>query len=111
MGRINVDAQYVGTMLPDYLQDSYSRPGETLLLTSLGSTLTYTIQDLIDSLDWDCGFPEVSNDDLAWIIGDALSGVDLRYIDEHGNRCDEPAEDRNGEEPYIYVVLRWTVEE
>lgn len=111
MATINVDAHYVGTMLPDYLQDGHNRPGETLLLTSLGGTMTDTIEGLIDSLDMSSGFPEVNNDDLAWIIGDELRGVDLRYIDEHGERHDAPPEDRDGEEPYIYVVLRWTVEE
>jgi hypothetical protein len=105
---MNITAQYVDTCLSCYLQDSYSREGETLLLTSLGSDLATTVEALMDSMDFDCGIPEsISDVEIARAIRDALTGVDLRYIDENGDRCAEPADDRDGEEPYLYVALRW----
>lgn len=104
----NITARYVGTMFCDYLQDSHSRPGETLLLTSLGCDLATTVESLIESMDDDCGLPEsVSDADLARVIRAELAGVDLRYIDEHGERHDEPPEWRDSEEPYLYVALQW----
>jgi hypothetical protein len=104
----NITARYVDTCLSDYLQDSYSRPGQTLLLTSLGLDLATTVESLMESMDGDCGLPEsISDVEIARAVRDAIEGVDLRYIDENGNRCDEPEEDRDGDEPYLYVVLEW----
>ena len=106
-----ITAQYVDTCLPCYLQDGHNRPGETLLLASLGSDLATTVEELMDSMDDDCGLPEsVSNEEIARAVRGAIDGVDLRYVDEEGNRQDEPAEDRDSDEPYVYVVLRWDAE-
>lgn len=104
----NITARYVDTCLSDYLQDSYSRDGQTLLLCSLGTNRADTAQALVESMDMDAGVPEsVTDDQIFDAVNAALEGVDLRYIDEDGNRQDEPAEDRDGDEPYLYVVLEW----
>jgi hypothetical protein len=64
----------------------------------------------MDSMDMDAGIPEaVTNGEILDALKAALAGVDLRYIDEDGNRQEEPDEDRDSEEPYIYVVLEWEV--
>jgi len=102
-----ITARYVDTCLSDYLQDSYSRPGQTLLLASLGSDLASTVEELVASCD-DSGIPEtISESDIARAVRDAIEGIDLRYIDENGTRQDEPSDDRDGDEPYLYVVLEW----
>ena len=103
-----ITARYVDTCLSDYLQDSYSRPGQTLLLASLGSDLASTVETLVASVDWDSDIPEtISEGDIARAVRDAIEGVDLRYIDENGTRQGEPSEDRDSDEPYLYVVLEW----
>lgn len=103
-----ITARYVDTCLSDYLQDSYSRPGQALCLSSLGCTLDETVDALYESIDFDSGLPESVYDlDIKDAFRLALQGVDLHYIDEDGNRQDEPDDERDGDEPYIYVVLEW----
>jgi len=105
----NITARYVDTCLSDYLQDSYSRPGQTLCLASLGGTIEETVEALYESIDWDSDIPEsIEEESIKEALRDELQGVDLHYIDEEGNRCDEPEEDRDSDEPYLYVVLEWT---
>jgi len=105
---MSITARYVDTCLSDYLQDGYTRPGQTLCLTSLGCDAEGTVSALMESIDMDAGIPEhISDDEIRKALTDAIEGVDLRYIDENGNRCDEPPEDRDHEEPYLYVVLEW----
>jgi len=104
-----VTARYVDTCLSDYLRDSYSREGQTLCLASLGDSMAGTRDQLFDSLDMDAGIPESIEDSaIKAALMEALKGVDLSYIDENGNRCNEEPEERDGEEPYVYVVLEWT---
>ena len=105
----NISARYVDTCLSDYLQDSYSRDGQTLCLSPLGLSLDDAVESLFDSMDCDAGIPEyISDDDIKAALRDALAGVDLRYIVENGDRCDEtPEDDRDDIEPYLYVVLEW----
>jgi hypothetical protein len=106
---IMLTAQYIDTCMPCYLLDSYSRDGQTLLLSSLGLSLEGTVRALIDSIDSDAGIPEgVSDDDLASVIGEAIQGVDLRAINAEGNRTTDPIE-TDGDEPYLYVLLEWEV--
>lgn len=101
-------AQYVDTCLPCYLQDSHCRDGETLLLAGLGCSVEETVDALFDSLDCDADLPDdVTDEDIKEALRGALVGVDLRYVDENGDRCDVPADDRDDEEPYVYVVLQW----
>lgn len=102
-------ARHVDTCLSDYLQDSYSRPGQTLCLASLGGERDLTVDDLYDSIDWDSGIPDAANleEDIRAALAEAIADVDTRYIDENGNRCDETPDDRDSEEPYLYVVLEW----
>jgi hypothetical protein len=108
---MTITARYIDTCLSSYLQDGCNRPGQSLCLTSLGSDLATTVEGLVDSVDCDASIPEtISDADLARALRSALEGVDLRYIDENGNRQAEPADDRDSEEPYIYVVLEWEVE-
>lgn len=107
---MTITARYIDTCLSSYLQDGYNRPGQSLCLASLGCDLATTVEALVASVDCDAGIPDVLSDaDLARALRSALEGVDLRYIDEDGNRQEEPDEDRDDEEPYIYVVLEWEV--
>jgi len=105
---MSITARYVDTCLSSYLQDGYSREGQTLCLASLGDSKVGTRDQLYDSIDWDAGLPDTIDEETikAAIMG-ALDGVDLSYIDENGNPCNEPPEDRDDEEPYVYVVLEW----
>ena len=107
-----ITARYIDTCLSSYLQDGCNRPGQSLCLTGLGGSLPDTIEGLMDSMDFDAGIPEtVSNGEIAKALRGALEGVDLRYIDEHGVRQSNPGDDeRDGEEPYIYVVIEWDAE-
>jgi hypothetical protein len=108
---MTITARHVDTCLSDYLQDSYCRPGQTLCLASLGDSLVGTAQQLMDSMDWDAGIPEdVTNGAILSALKASLIGVDLSYIDEDGNPSNEPPEDRDHEEPYVYVVLEWKAE-
>lgn len=106
---MDITARYIDTCLPDYLRDGFNRPGQCLCLAPLGGIFELTVDDLYDSIDWDSGLPD--NVELEGAIRaaltEALTGVDLRYIDENGNRCDETPEDRDGDEPYIYILLEW----
>jgi hypothetical protein len=99
-------AYYVDTCLSDYLQDGHNRDGEALAFASLGGTVEDTVEQLLDSIEFDQA-PDVSDDEIRFCFGEAIADIDLRYIDENGTRCDEPAEDRDHEEPYLYVVLKW----
>ena len=106
----NITARYVDTCLSDYLQDGYSRPGQALGFASTGCSLADTVEQIVTSVTNDEGIPACYEDsDLEAAVLAALEGVDLRYIDENGNRQDEPEDDGawRGDEPYIYVVLEW----
>ena len=104
-----ITAEYVDTCLPCYLQDGHNREGETLLCAFLGMDLDDTVETMIIGMDTDCGIPSwVGDEPIAQAIVDALEGVDLRWIDMHGNRCRTPDTDAaDGDEPMVYVVLRW----
>ena len=106
---MKITARYIDTCLSDYLQDSYSRPGQTLCLTSPGCSLEDSVEALFDSIDWDAGVPESTNEiEIKDAFRTALKGVDLRHIDEDGNRQEEESEDEEYNcESYIYVVLEW----
>jgi hypothetical protein len=105
-----INARYVDTCLSDYLQDSYSRPGQCLAFAPLGLTREETAEALFDSLPFPLEIPEsITDEDIKDAFFDEIfHGVDLRYIDGDGNRCDETPEERpDCEEPYLYVVLEW----
>lgn len=104
-----ITARYVDTCLSDYLQDGFNRPGQILLCASLGGTIEDTRDELIRSACEQMGEvpSSVEDSEIDAAIDAALAGVDLRYIDEDGNPQDEPDEDRDGDEPYVYVVLEW----
>ena len=105
---MNITASHVDTCLSDYLRDSYSRPGQALCLSSLGCTLDETVDVLYESIDWDSGLPEsIFDTDIKDAFRVALKGVDLRYIDEDGNRQEESDDEREWPEPYLYMVLEW----
>jgi len=105
---MSITARYVDTCLSDYLQDGYNRPGQALCLASLGCSIEDTAQQLLESNQGDPWLPECFEDaDIKAALIAALEGVDLRYVDEDGNPQDEPDEDRDHEEPYVYVVLEW----
>lgn len=107
-GMSKITARYIDTCLSDYLRDSCNRPGQALALCSLGSSIEDTVQELLGSVSNLENIPECYEDqDLELALLAAIEGVDLRYIDEDGNRQDEPDEDRDEEEPYLYVVLEW----
>jgi hypothetical protein len=104
---MKITARHVDTCLSDYLQDGYHRPGQMLCLASLGGDKAETVSDLVSSMHGE-GVPEcISEADIEAAFLDAIEGADLRYIDGDGNPQDEPAEDRDDEEPYLYVVLEW----
>jgi hypothetical protein len=104
-----ITARYVDTCLSDYLTDSCNRPGQTLCLAGLGGYRDLTVDELYDSIDWDSGLPDDADleDQIRAALSEAIAGVDLRYIDGDGNRQDETPEDRDGDEPYLYVVIEW----
>jgi len=99
-----ITAQYVDTCLSSYLLDHHGRPGECLVMAGLGLTLKQTINEMIDNAD---DVPECDSKELKAVIGEALKGVDLRWIDATGTRVDEAPEEHDDEEPMVYVVLRW----
>jgi hypothetical protein len=103
-----ISARLIDICLPDYLRASYSGPREQLACASLGATLEETADTLHDSLDYIDDFPEeITDDQIKAKFRDALAGVDLRYRDEQGNPCDDVPDDREGDEPLVYVVLTW----
>jgi hypothetical protein len=106
---MDITARYVDTCLSDYLLDGHTREGQTLCLASLGGERDLTVDALYDSIDWDSGLPDAVDleDSIRAELRMAIVGIDLRYIDEDGNRCDETPDERDGDEPYIYVVLEW----
>lgn len=103
-----IEAFYVDTCLPDYLQDGHTRDGETLCLAPLGCTESETVDALYESIDWDADIPEsIDDEDIKTALADAIQGVDLRAVDEDGNRIDGEAPESDGDEPYVYVYLKW----
>lgn len=100
-----ITAQYVDTCLSSYLLDHHTRPGERLVMSSLGMSLKRTISEMLDNADDvpDC----FDNEEIKTAVREALAGVDLRWIDANGNRVDEAPEEHDDEEPMVYVVLRW----
>lgn len=94
--KFNVTAEHVDTCLPCYLQDGHNREGELLLLcTPWGQTIPQAAQEMMESEScWD-GFPgeeEISERQILSALWSALEGVDLRYIDLEGERCEEDPE-------------------
>ena len=114
---MTITARYIDTCLSSYLQDGYNRPGQTLCVATLGMDLATTVEMLVHSIDGDGDVPEALSDgDLARALRSALVGVDLRYIDKDGNRQEERDsnkpyywDNKDGDEPYVYVVLEWEV--
>jgi hypothetical protein len=103
-----ITARYVDTCFPGYLQDGYNRPGQTLLCHTLGEDLASTVEGLMASMDCDAGVPEsVSDMEIAIAVRDAIRDVDLRYINDAGDRLDEAPGNALGCGPYLYVVLEW----
>lgn len=100
-----ITAQYVDTCLPDYLTDHHCRPGERLVMSSLGVSIDQAVSEMLDNADDvpDC----FDNEEIKTAVREALAGVDLRWIDANGNRADEAPEEHDDEEPMVYVVLRW----
>ena len=107
---MKITARYIDTCLSDYLQDGCNRPGQALCLAGLGGTLEETVDSLYDSISDFESIPEsIDEEAIKTAFRDELfGGIDLRYIDEDGNRQDDPDdEERDGDEPYLYVVLEW----
>jgi len=105
---MTITARHVDTCLSDYLQDGYNRPGQMLCLASLGGDKAETVSDLVSSMHCEGDIPaSIDDTEIEAAFLSALEGVDLRYIDGDGNPQDEPAKDREDEEPYLYVVLEW----
>ena len=106
-----ITARYVGIMLSDYLQDSYTRPGQFLCMASLGGDVKSTMEQLLNDATNDATIPEsITDSEIGIAFRKVLRNVDLRYIDENGTPQDEPPEDRDGDEPNLYIVLEWEVE-
>lgn len=134
--KYTVTAEHVDTCLPCYLQDHHNREGELLLCcTPSGQSAEEAAEDLyLSESTWD-GFPEedeVSQSQIEEALISSLEGVDLRWLDLEGNRCEEdPEPDGHAEDcsmmdgdnlplctcgyddwqgadsSYVYVVLRW----
>jgi hypothetical protein len=106
---MTITARYIDTCLSSYLQDGYTRECQILLCASLGCTAEEMRDELIRSACDQMGdIPgSIEDTEIDAAVDAALVGVDLRYIDSDGNRQAEPADDRDDEEPYIYVVLEW----
>lgn len=105
---MTITARYIDTCLSDYLQDGYTRAGQSLCFAPLGCSIEETVEALASSVDGDSTIPECYEEiDLEIALKEAIGNVDLRYIDEDGTRQDEPADDRDSEEANVYVVLEW----
>jgi hypothetical protein len=107
---MTITARYIDTCLSSYLQDGCNREGQILLCASLGCTAEEMRDELVRSACDQMGdIPgSIEDSEIDAAVDAALVGVDLRYIDGDGNRQAEPADDRDDEEPYVYVVLEWT---
>lgn len=100
-----VSCRHKDTCLGDYLQDHHNRDGEMLLGASLGGTPEATVDDLWYEV---AEIPDdLTEEQVRTALKEAVAGVDLRYIDEHGNPQDEIDEDRDSEEPQAWFVLSW----
>lgn len=97
---MNIAARYIDTCLPCYLLDGHNRTGETLVAASLCGDVEQAIEEMVDMIDPDAGFPEdVSDDVLHAALRAALTGVNLT--------SDEPDDDTD-QAPLVYVVLSWS---
>lgn len=105
-----ITARYVGIMLSDYLQDSYTRPGQFLCMASLGGSVKDTVEQLLNDANDDSVPESITDSEISLAFRKVLRGVDLRYINENGISLDEPPEDRDGDEPNLYIVLEWEAE-
>jgi hypothetical protein len=80
-----------------------------------GQSIEAAVSEMQDSLGGLSGMPsdeELSDDQITKAFTDALQGVDLRAIDEHGVRCDgswsvDDWDEFPDDYPNVYVVLRW----
>jgi hypothetical protein len=116
--RFEITAEHVDTCHPDYLQDGHNREGEWLLFASpYGQSAEDAADELIGMMNGEAppeDFPkDVSDDVLRAAFIEALQGVDLRPIDGSGNRIepgeeDDSADNEFEDQPYVYVVLRWS---
>lgn len=101
----SVSCRHKDTCLGDYLQDHHNRDGEMLLGASLGGTPEATVDDLWYEV---AEIPDdLTEEQVRTALKEAVAGVDLSYIDEHGNPQDEIDEDRDSEEPKAWFVLSW----
>ena len=117
--RFKFTAEHVDTCHSDCLQNGHNREGEWLLFASpYGQSAEDAADELIGMMmNGEAppeDFPEdVSDDVLRAAFVEALQGVDLRPIDGSGNRIepdeeDDSADDEPEDQPYVYVVLRWS---
>ena len=105
---MTINARYLDTCLPDYLQDHHNRPGEMLVGAYLGDNVDNTVEQIIDGLDMDAALPpDWDVDALRGAVAAALEGVDLRPFDEHGNRLDVVPDNYDGTESQVWVLLTW----
>lgn len=109
--KVSLSAYHVDTCLPDYLQDSYNRDGEVLLLcVPRGQPASEAAEELYDSMSDACGLPEsVSEKEVLAVLTDVCRDIDLRYIDGDGNCCEEEPDGwEDMDTAYVYVVLQWS---
>ena len=107
---MTINARYLDTCPPDYLQDHHNRPGEMLVGAYLGDNVDNTVEQIIDGLDMDAALPpDWDVDALRTAVAAALEGVDLRPFDEHGNRLDVVPDNYDGTESQVWVLLTWEV--
>jgi hypothetical protein len=124
MPSYEITAEHVDTCLSCYLQNSYSRPGERLLMVApRGQPVDEAVEELWEQMQGEApsqsfedAFPDKWPEErIRTALREALDGVDLRYID--GDGCTVDAEDMTDEHiyeddsPYVYVVLRWSKSE
>lgn len=105
-------AQYVDTCLPDYLRGSAGENEALLYGTPAGQEDAHELAcQMVEGL-FDPDIPdEIEDSAIIEALAKALDGVDLRPINADGFRVEELADDEEGSDSQIYVVLRWEREE
>jgi hypothetical protein len=101
--------KYIDTCFQDYLTDHHNRPGELLVGVRLGvqvdeflETVCKHIQEAAED-----GFlpqneiPKAALERLREIV----EKLDLRPVDELGNRVSEVGEP--GDQPYVWILASW----
>lgn len=100
------------TCLPDYVQNHHNGDRELLIgISPCNQSQSQAEKDILAEIDQAEKVPEdLPLEEIARAVGQAVKGVDFRYIDSQGNRCtpNQWVNDDGENESVVWFLLTWS---